>query len=516
MDNYVPNSQSKQEASEIDLRKVMKAILKNLWKIAIVTVLFGSVFLFVSYQFLTPMYRTSTSFYVNNKLSLNGVNTNISSNDLVTSISLVNSYIAVLDNRDILNEVIAYADLDLTPSQLSGMISTLVVKETGVFKVTVSSSDPVVAATVAESIAHIVTTQISDIIEGSSVKVIDYPVVPQAPYSPSHAKNTVLGLFMGFIISAGFVALMEIFDTKIKSDDELKRYCNYPILTTIPDMNLSSKKGYYKKYQGTPYGYYSQNSVADADTNDVPSFLGKNIDFATTEAYKLLRTKLQYSLTDNQKCQVFVLSSAIPGEGKSVSSINLAYSFAQLGKNVLLIDADMRRPTLASKLSISNYPGLSEFLTGFMGMDELLQDYSDGGEHSVKILTAGSIPPNPVELLDSNKMTEAFEILRKQFDYIIVDTPPVGDVSDALVASKFADGVLLVVRHDYCNRAALRNTVQQFEFVDAKILGSVFNCLGNDVGKYGSYKYGDRYEYHKRYSSVDQPTKDQTQKDEKK
>lgn len=507
MDNFAPNSQNKQEVNEIDLRKVMKAILKNLWKIAIVTVLFGSIFLFVSYQFMTPMYRTSTSFYVNNKLSLNGVTTNISSNDLVTSISLVNSYIAILDNRDILNEVIDYADLDITHSQLSGMISTYVVKETGVFRVTVSSSDPVVAATVAESIAHIVTTHISDIIEGSSVKVIDYPVVPNAPYSPNHIKNAAMGLFIGFVLSAGFVALIEILDTKIKSEDELKRYCNYPILTVIPDMNSTSAKEYYKKYGSNSYGNYSQNN---ADNNNEPKrgTLCKNIDFATTEAYKLLRTKLQYSLTDSQKCQIFVVSSSIPGEGKSVSSINLAYSLAQLNKKVLLIDADMRRPTLASKLSIPNYPGLSEFLTGFMGMDELLQQYSDDGEHIVSVLTAGSIPPNPVELIDSPKMTQAFEILKEQFDYIIVDTPPVGDVSDALVASKYADGVLLVVRHNYCKHAALRNTVQQFEFVNAKILGTVFNCLGCNTNKYYHiYAQDYRYDYHKRSTATQKSSK---------
>lgn len=509
MDNNMQNPQIEHEITEIDIRKVMNAILKNLWKIAIVTVLCGSVFLFVSYQFLTPMYSTSTSFYVNNKLSFNGVNTNISSNDLVTSISLVNSYIAVLDNRDILNEVIDYANLDLTYTQLSGMISTLIVKETGVFKVTVSCSDPVVAATVAESIAHIITTQVSDIIEGSSVKVIDYPIIPQSPYAPNHIKNTVLGLFLGFVISVGFFALLEIFDTKIKSEEELKRCCKYPVLTIIPDMNLSSKKKYYKKHHGSPYGYYAYNSIPDATNNSNPAFWGKDIDFATKEAYKLLRTKLQYSLTDNQKCQIFLVSSSIPGEGKSLSSINLAYSLAQLDKKVLLIDADMRRPTLATKLSISNYPGLSEFLTGFMGMDELLQDYSDDGVHTFKILTAGSIPPNPVELIDSAKMNQAIEFLRNQFDYIIIDTPPVDDVSDALVASKFADGVLLVVRHNYCKRAVLKNAIQQFEFVDAKILGSIFNCIGDHTYGYHTYKYNDRYAYKSKSTSADQSNKEE-------
>lgn len=497
MEYIVPNSQSVQEGTEIDLRKIIKAILKHIWKIGVVAVLCGSIALFASYQFLTPMFRTTTSFYVNNKLPLTGVNTNITSNDILTSSSLVNSYIAILNNRDILSEVISHAQLDLSSSQLSGMISTSIVKETGVFKVTVSGSDPVEVTAIAESIAHIMTTQICEIIEGSSIRVIDYPIVPKAPYSPNHTKNAALGLFAGLFISAAFVALMEILDTKIKSEDELKRYCKYPVLTVVPDMDQAAHKRYYKKHYGSHYGYYAENNSNNTNANGEIATFGKNIDFATTEAYKLLRTKLQYSLTDTQKCQIFVLSSAMPGEGKSLTSINLAYSLAQLDKKVLLIDADMRRPTLATKLSIPNYPGLSEFLTGFLDLDELLQDYCDDGEHVLKILAAGSIPPNPVELIDSAKMAQAFDILQKQFDYIIVDTPPVGDVSDALVVSKYADGVLLVVRHNYCKHTILRNTVHQFEFVNAKILGAIFNGLTDNTNIYGKYKYSSQYKSYK-------------------
>ena len=115
-------------------------------------------------------------------------------------------------------------------------------------------------------------------------------------------------------------------------------------------------------------------------------------------------------------------------------------------------------------------------------------------------MTAGSIPPNPVELINSAKMSQMLNELRKQFDYIIIDTPPVGDISDALVAAKFANGVLLVTRHNYCTRAALCDAVQQFEFVDAKILGIVFNCVGEKSSKYNYRKYADQYGYQQRYN----------------
>ena len=129
----------------------------------------------------------------------------------------------------------------------------------------------------------------------------------------------------------------------------------------------------------------------------------------------------------------------------------------------------------------------------------------------MKVLSAGSIPPNPVELINSNKMATLLESLRKQFDYIIMDTPPVWEVSDALVASKFADGILLVVRHNYCNRTVLRDTIQQFEFIDAKIIGTIFNYYGENTGK-NSTKYKSNYEYHSKPTTADQSDTKQNEK----
>lgn len=488
---------------EIDLKKLLGAILQHLWKILLITILCGAIAYFISYRFITPMYKTSATFYVNNKIAVNGGNTNISSNDLVTSINLVNSYIAVLNARDTLNDVINYADLDMSYGELSGMITASAIEDTEVFKVTVNCDDPEKAATIANSIAHIVTTKIANIIEGSSVKVVDYASVPEAPNSPSHTRNTAFGMLLGMVFSVVIVIILAIFDPKIKSEDDLKNCCTYPLLAMIPDMSAPNKQNYNSKYNNY-HGYFSTSkNMAGNSENDGINFVGKNLNFATQEAYKLLRTKLQYALSSDKKCKIIVVSSAISGEGKSLSSINIAYSFAQLNKRVLLIDGDMRRPTLASKLSLPNYPGLSEYLSGFMGLDELLQNFSDDNDQNpVQILTAGNTPPNPVELINSEKMRQAFETLREKYDYILIDMPPVGDVSDALVAAKLVDGVLMIVRHDYSTRSAIRETVRQFEFIGCNILGVVLNCMNEKVSKYHIKKYNNRYSYHYAYANA--------------
>ena len=275
-------------------------------------------------------------------------------------------------------------------------------------------------------------------------------------------------------------------------------------------MLAPSKGGYYygygkrrKKY----YGYYGYGASKTESNKKEPaseqpfeekSLVGKNISFAASEAYKLLRTKLQFSFVDEIKCPVIGVSSAMAGEGKSLSSVNLAYSLAQLKKKVLLIDCDMRRPSLSTKLPIQKNPGLSDYLTGHCDMETVFQQCKVDEEEGFTVIASGRNPPNPIELLSSSKMSKAINKLRESYDYIILDLPPVGEVSDAMVAAKTADGILLVVRQDYCNTVALSSAVNQFEFIESRILGVVMNC----VDEHGSgYRYGYGRRYYKKYYS---------------
>jgi capsular exopolysaccharide synthesis family protein len=180
---------------------------------------------------------------------------------------------------------------------------------------------------------------------------------------------------------------------------------------------------------------------------------------------------------------------------------------AQLGKRVLLIDGDMRRPSLATKLPIERSPGLSDFLTGQNGCDQILQTCClKKEENAFHVISAGRTPPNPMELLGSTKMEKMITDLRNSYDYIIIDLPPVNEVGDALVTAKLTDGILLVVRQNYCDRIALNTTVRQFEFIDAKILGFVYNSVSHEREslrrKYSRY-YSHAYKrYYNRVGGV--------------
>ena len=221
--------------------------------------------------------------------------------------------------------------------------------------------------------------------------------------------------------------------------------------------------------------------------------LGDNLSFAAAEAYKLLRTNLDFSLPGVEGCKIIGVTSALKGEGKSTSAVNIAYTMAQTGKNVLLLEMDMRLPTLAKRLRVQAKPGLSNLLVGQCSGNDILQ--KSGLLPNLWVATAGDIPPNPTELMGSQNMKKTIQALAEIFEVIVVDLPPVNVVTDAMIAAKLVHGMILIVRQDYCDRGSVEKAVRQLRFVDAKILGFVMTGAGGVSGsykKYGGYGgYGD-------------------------
>lgn len=215
------------------------------------------------------------------------------------------------------------------------------------------------------------------------------------------------------------------------------------------------------------------------------AMLGPNLNFAASEAYKLLRTNLEFSLADEGKCKIIGVTSALAGEGKSTTAINIAYTIAQTGKRVLLMEADLRLPTIAQRLGVHPAPGLSNFLVGQCSGDDIIQ--RSALIRNFYVIAAGDIPPNPAELMGSGAMQETMKALSRLFDIIIVDLPPANVVSDALIVSKLIDGVVVVVLQDYCEKKALDMLVRQLQFAGTKILG--FVMTGSDIQEKNYSKY---------------------------
>ena len=480
----------RKEEMIIDMQRLVKAVANKLWLLFLAAVLGAVVFLVGTLFFITPKYESSAMFYVNNNdLSVGEASFSISSSDITASKSLVDSYIVILQTRETLNDVMDYAGVSYTVEDLLKMLSAASVNATEIFEVVVTSPDPQEAEDIADAIAYILPKRISSIIEGTSAKVVDSAVTPVKPSSPSYLINTLIGFAFGLILCGSIVVLLEVFDITIRSEEDVTQVVPYPVLTTVPDMMASSKGGYYAYAD-------DKTKMSKAGKGKRPELVGPEISFAASEAYKLLRTKLQFSFATEKSCRIIGVSSSLAGEGKSLTSVNLAYSLSQLNKKVLLIDCDMRRPSVSVKLPIAKTPGLSNYLSGQCKITEVSQCCNiPQDEHAFAVMAAGTNPPNPVELLSSARMERMLEALRSGYDYIILDLPPVGDVSDAMAVAKLTDGMLLVVRQNYCDRLALSAAIRQFQYVEARILGVIYNFATDVAGTRGKKYYKSYYGY---------------------
>ena len=232
--------------------------------------------------------------------------------------------------------------------------------------------------------------------------------------------------------------------------------------------------------------------------------LHKNLEFTATEQYKLLRTNLEFTIPVGTKCPIIGVTSSMRGEGKSTTAVNLSYVLAEKGSRVLLIDGDLRIPSIAKKMNIPSLPGLTEFL-----MDQEVGDV-DNFKSSILdtwyIMPSGNIPPNPSELLGSERMQNALSQLREHFDYIIIDLPPVNIVSDAVSISPLITGMVVVVREEYTERKELERCFRQLKLSSVNVLGCVMNSSKLGSGSYGKYKKYKYYRYYRHYYKSDYKT----------
>ena len=259
---------------------------------------------------------------------------------------------------------------------------------------------------------------------------------------------------------------------------------------------MSKKQKNKKKASSTPH-HQSRNLIKDIS-------MSPSLKFKVEEAYKSIRANIMFSVM-KKGCKTIVVTSSVAGEGKTTSTVNLAITFAQAGQRVLLIDADLRKPKIHHYFSVSNNPGLTDYIGSTVSgikkeQIDLFTIVHPTEYENLSVICSGTIPPNPAELLGSEPMHEFLTEISNDFDYIIIDTPPINIVSDALPIIRESDGVVLIVRYNSSTHPEVERAIASLEFIDAKILGFVVNFVETRSG--GKYKYGNygRYGRYGRYS----------------
>jgi capsular exopolysaccharide synthesis family protein len=330
------------------------------------------------------------------------------------------------------------------------------------------------------------------------VTILEPALPPAAPVNaPDTAMNLIVSTLMGLVLGIVLAFARESFDTSIGTIEGVEEFLKVPVLGVIPQFTDKMLEK-------------DASPMLPPDANpDVVEMLSKLVCLYSpksvlAEAYRALRTNIQFSVTGRGDFKTLLFTSAGLGEGKTTTIVNVALAMAQDGKRVLLVDADMRRPVIHARFGLQREPGLSEVLTGSIQWKDAVRTVTDlmigtlgvdrvmsaPGLDNLHILTSGKIPMNPAELLDSSKATELIAELRKSYDLVLLDTPPILPIADAVAMSSRADGTVLVYQVGRIGRTALKRTKFLLEHAQAKVLGLVLTNVRSEVTpEYGYYRY---------------------------
>ncbi|QTE29027.1 polysaccharide biosynthesis tyrosine autokinase [Pengzhenrongella sicca] len=417
----------------------------------------------------TPMYQARSQVFVSVRT------TGGTTSDLVQGSSFtqrqVKSYTDLVTSPRVLGPVVESLGLPTTPEALAGSITASNPLDTVLINITASAEDPQVAADVANATAESLAVQVTELEKPSDaaaspveINTVRTATAPGAPYSPSRRLNLALGLLVGLALGIGLAVLRELLDTKVRSASDVERVTDTSVIGTI--------------------GF-------DDDAPEHPLIVQTSPHSHRAEAFRRLRTNLQF-LDIADRPQSIVVTSAMPGEGKTTTSINLAISLADAGRHVVLVDGDLRRPSIAEYMGLEGSVGLTTVLIGKADADDVVQPWGNGYLH---VLASGEVPPNPSELLGSRSMANLLEHLTKVYDVVLIDTAPLLPVTDAAILARLTGGALIVVGADKLHRQQLADAMSSLETVGARRLGVVLNrVLRRQSEGYTYYDYTSEHE----------------------
>lgn len=457
----------------MDLRGYLKVLARR-WPTVLICLLVGVGAAQTFIALSTPVYAARTQLFVATR---SGADTAELNEGQSFSQARVQSYAAIVATRQVTQPVVRELGLTYTPEQLASRITAEAPLNTVLINITVRDTVPARAARIADAVAQHFVTVVERLetpkqasapakkdhssaarVSPVSLGVTEQASIPTHPVSPKRLLDLATGLLGGLLLAAGFVALREALDTTLKTSEALGELTSLPVLGSIP---------------------YDRSSARQRIAMDTAS------TSVRAEAFRKLRANLQFAQVDDRP-RVIVVSSSVPGEGKTTTAVNLALSLADAGLRTCLVDADLRRPSVAGTFGLVQDAGLTTVLIGQARAEDVTQQA--GGR--LTVLTSGAVPPNPTELLASDRMREVLGELAGTFDVVVVDSAPLLPVADTIGLAPLADGVLFVVRASKTGRDQVRGAAESLSRTGVRILGTVFSMAATFKGKGYGYGYG--------------------------
>ncbi len=448
---------------EIDIKDFLGYLKKFLIPMIVVAILATGASIFYNLTLKTPMYKTSTTVVLAQK-SDDKNSSSVTLNDINISQKLVATYTEIVKSKLVLEKVIKDLGLETTTEKLAKHVSVAAIEDTEILKITVEDGNRILAAQIANKIADVFTKEIVNIYQLNNVSVIDEAQVSDKQSNETTVRDALIAAFISIFGVSAIAFIIYYFDDTVKYSEDLEKKIGLPIAGKVIKSEIEKKT-------------IGDELIVDKYPKSIVS-----------ESIKSLRTNLQFSNVDNG-FKTILMTSANASEGKSFVSSNLAISFAQAGKKVLLVDCDLRKGRLHKLFNIPNLNGFSTLLT-----DEL-ENYKKYIKKThiknLSIIPRGVYPPNPSELLGSQKCKDLIVALKTKYDIIIFDGAPCNGVTDSVIMSTNVDETLIVTRDARTPKNTLDATRDSLKKVNAHITGVVLNGVNRKVAKYYSY-YGDR------------------------
>ncbi len=531
--------------------RYLNIIRRWFWILLVAPVLAAAVAFGLS-KLSTPVYEASLTLWVSQASSGSGQQYS----DILAAERLAKTYGALITKRPVLQETVSELRLKMTTDELSDIVTVRMVRDTQLLEVLVRHTDPALATKIVNKLAEVfqkqnlaaqkqsyneatqkLNSQVSQLegqikdaqtrLQGlkttgqpndsqraeterlnsalsqyqvayssvlksledirlseansiNNVTVAEEATVPRDPVSPRVTMNVGIGVLLGLLLAVGLIAVLEYLDDSFKSTDDIQAALGLGTLGVVEFMGV----------KGTRRKHRNAHPDRSAPVQNLVSL--SNVSSHVTEAYRLLRTNLDFASLDHPVRKLLV-TSALPQEGKSTTAANLAVVMAQSGKRVLLIDVDLRRPTVHKLFKVPNQHGLTSLLLGIVRADEAIQEV---GIENLQVLTSGPMPPSPADTLSSRAMSALLDTLAQTFDVIITDSPPVLVASDAVILASHMDGVLMVVAAGATSKRVSRNALEALQRSSSPILGAVLNMQQSSHQQ--SYYYYD-------YQTIKQP-----------
>ncbi|MFT4041888.1 MAG: polysaccharide biosynthesis tyrosine autokinase [Gordonia sp. (in: high G+C Gram-positive bacteria)] len=411
----------------------------------------------------TPIYRATAVLYVTSGTTANAQNAYQGS---LASEQRVSSYSRLATSEAVAEDAIEHGAISLSAARLRSSISSTSIPDTALFTVSAKSEDARTAATLANAVSASLTRYVATLEtpgDGQTAlakaTVVTPANAPSKPASPSYQRYALVGFLLGVVGGILLLLLRVRLDTRVRSEQDVQTVVDAPVLGSVPQDDALNAR-----------------SVLDFS-------LGTS---AAGESYRRIRTNLSFINVDTP-ITCLLVSSAVAGEGKTTTALNLAACFAEDGRRVLLLEADLRRPTVADRLGVSSEVGFTSCLMGDVNPLDVVQP---SGTPNLDVLVCGPLPPNPAELLGSQKAQRLVKGLEREYDLVVIDSTPILPVADASICSRFCNGVLLVSRFGVTRRPALAAAASQIQSVHARFAGTILNGASFVNSEYG---YGVGY-----------------------